>query len=104
MSGPLESWNTDLFCSRLQILRNLLLPSESGLDLIEEPLADFLLDSLRKCQDPNDEMFESRDSLYSILLQVAARLPVRFLENISDSDSKVSMTVALDLRSEFAKG
>ena len=100
MSGPLESESTDLFCCRLQILKDLLSSSENGLDLLEDPLAHFLFDCLKKCQEPTDEMFESRDSLYSPLLQVAAQLPARFLENISDHET---MTVALDLRCEFAK-
>ena len=33
--GPLESGNTELFCSRLSILKNLLLRHESGLDLVQ---------------------------------------------------------------------
>ena len=72
----MDSGSTDHFCSRLLILKNLLLPSEGGLDLIEEPLADFLLDSLRGCQDPTDEMYKLRDSLYSPLLQVTAQGPI----------------------------
>ena len=96
--NALDIENTELLLSRLQILKVLLSSSESDLDLIEEPLADFVLDSLVACQASTDE----RASIYAPLLQVAAQLPAKYLERLSDREDEASLTVNLDLRCEFA--
>ena len=97
--NALDIKNTGLLFSRLEILKALLSSAESDLDLIEEPLADFILDSLVACQVSNDE----RMSLYAPLLQVAAQLPAKYLESLGDHGDEASLTVSLDLRCEFAR-
>ena len=97
--NALDIKNTELMISRLQILKALLSSSESDLELIEEPLANFILASLVACQVSTDE----RVSIYAPLLQVAALLPAKYLESLGDHGDEAPLTVSLDLRFEFAR-
>ena len=110
VSPQLDSGSTDLFCSRLQILKNLLSSRDCGLERLEELMADQLHLLLRKCQDPVEtHTFRPltkpyRDQLYTLLLEVTAHLPSKYLEKINNHESdEVFMTVSLDLRCEVAK-